>query len=668
MEFLKYLHETQPDLVALQESKLRASDVLVIPGYHVLRGDRRQGRRADTLAGGGVITLVREGIAFRRPERPRVAPNDQTTDWCVVEMCDGPKISLVNMYVPPIRRGDQNDAREQNFSPDFWPSNDRTFICADLNGHSPAWDRHAEEDDLGRAVSEWCDVANFMVANTGEPTRQGRAEPYTLTAPDVTLHHVRWAGRVDWQPQDALSSDHRPILVDIAVGRRISQHRRGRPRPSLAKADWAEYDRRVEAGIRALPPWTDATSLKQANSDFTRVIMDAAEAAIPKGARKEPKPWWNEDVDAAVKRRNLLRARARSEPSHGAAWTEADREVRRVILEARRTSWRAFTSQLSLRTDARKVWGTLKALDGKPAPIRQDEELRVGSKTYSTDKRKADAFMKVYAQASHLPPRVKRDRPFHHGVTKSLRRQCAECGGRRTDCCSPFSREELDAAILKLAGRKAPGPDLVTNELIVHLCEAGRQKLLELANMSWVRGELPSIWRKGIIVPILKKGKPRDLPSSYRPVSLLSCLGKVIERLVQARLYWLLEHRSLLHPAQAGFRRARCTEDQVLKVTQAVADGFQKRQRTVMALVDFRRAFDRTWRTGLLWKMADLGLPRCLLAWVRAFLQDRQACVRINGQLGGYRCVREGTPQGAVLSPLLFLLFINDISRDSPLA
>ena len=189
-----------------------------------------------------------------------------------------------------------------------------------------------------------------------------------------------------------------------------------------------------------------------------------------------------------------------------------------MILEARRTSWRAFTSQLSLRTDARKVWGTLKALDGKPAPIRQDEELRVGSKTYSTDKRKADAFMKVYAQASHLPPRVKRDRPFHHGVTKSLRRQCAECGGRRTDCCSPFSREELDAAILKLAGRKAPGPDLVTNELIVHLCEAGRQKLLELANMSWVRGELPSIWRKGIIVPILKKGKPRDLPSSYRPV------------------------------------------------------------------------------------------------------------------------------------------------------
>ena len=192
------------------------------------------------------------------------------------------------------------------------------------------------------------------------------------------------------------------------------------------------------------------------------------------------------------------------------------------------------------------MWGTLRALDGKSALIRQDEELRVGSKAFSGDKRKADAFMRVYAQASHLPPRVKRDRPYRHDLTKFLRRSCEECGGRRTTCCSPFSREKLDAAISKLAGRKAPGPDLVTNELIAHLNDTGRQKLLELANLSWARGELPSIWRKAIIVPILKKGKPRDSPGSYRTVSLLSCLGKVVERLVQSRLYWHVENDNLV--------------------------------------------------------------------------------------------------------------------------
>ena len=279
-----------------------------------------------------------------------------------------------------------------------------------------------------------------------------------MSSPDVTLYHARWTGRGEWEPQDALSSDHRPILIDIAIGKRLQRHRR-RPRPSLAKADWEKYDRLIEEGLQALPPWNDNTQLKTANDDLTRVITAAAEAAIPRGARKVPKPWWNEDVDAAARRRNRLRTLARTDPSQGPAWTEADREARRVLLEARHKSWRDFTSQLNLRTDARKVWGTLRALDGKPAPIRQDEELRVGAKAYSGDKRKADTFMRVYAQASHLPLRVKRDRPLRHDLTKFLKTACAGCGGRRTTCCSPFTRKELDAAIAKLAGGKAPGPD-----------------------------------------------------------------------------------------------------------------------------------------------------------------------------------------------------------------
>ena len=127
-----------------------------------------------------------------------------------------------------------------------------------------------------------------MVANTGEPTRQSRAEPFTLSTSDVTLHHARWAGRVEWRPQDALSSDQRPILVDLDVGKRPQRQRR-RPRPSLAKVDWTKYDRCIEEGLRALQPWADATPLKSANEDLAKVILEAAEAAIPRGARKVPK-------------------------------------------------------------------------------------------------------------------------------------------------------------------------------------------------------------------------------------------------------------------------------------------------------------------------------------------------------------------------------------------
>ena len=192
------------------------------------------------------------------------------------------------------------------------------------------------------------------------------------------------------------------------------------------------------------------------------------------------------------------------------------------------------------------------------------------------------------------------------------------------------------------------------------------EKLLELVNLTWLRGDLPASWRKAEIVPILKKGKPKDQIGSFRPISLLSCVSKLSERMVQARLTYLLESRGLLNPDQAGFRKARSTEDQVLKVTQAVADGFQKLDRTVMVFVDFTRAFDKTWRVGLLHKLIDMGLPRCYTAWIRAFLTDRQACVRYNSQRGKFRCFREGTPQGAVNSPLLFLTYINDITDHFP--
>ena len=504
-----------------------------------------------------------------------------------------------------------------------------------------------------------------MAANTGEPTRQSRAPPYTRSTPDVTLHHARWTGRVHWKTVEEMSSDHLPIVVDIQTSGRPSR-RRAPTRPSYRKADWGIYEETLDREIRNLPDWDNHTSIKAATEQFNRVVTKAAAAAIPKGGRVCPQPWWTEEIGKAVKRRNRLRRAARRDPAQGEAWSRAEQEVRKLIREARQESWRNFASELNLRTDARKVWSVIHRIDGKEPTGRQDEAMTVGGRTLTADTHKANAFIKEYARVSHLSPRVKEDRPYRHAVTNHLKRPCQECRGERTSCCSPFSRTELDAALGRLAGRKAPGLDGITNEMLVHLSDLAREKLLELINMTWTRGELPTAWKRAVIVPIHKKGKPRGKIGSYRPISLLSCVGKLSERLVQARLYHLLESRQLLNPAQAGFRKARSTEDQVLRVTQVVADGFQRRERTVMVLVDFQRAFDKAWHTGILYKLIGMDIPRCYTAWVRAFLNDRLACVRYNGQRGGFRRIREGTPQGAVCSPLLFLTFINDITDHFP--
>ena len=151
--------------------------------------------------------------------------------------------------------------------------------------------------------------------------------------------------------------------------------------------------------------------------------------------------------------------------------------------------------------------------------------------------------------------------------------------------------------------------------------------------------------------------------SRYRPIVLTSTSGKLLERLIVNRLSWWLEAKSLLSPWQAGFRKRRCTTDQCLRLSQFVSDGFQStnKERTVLMLFDYSNAYDTIWRNGLLQKMLDIGVPLRFVQWTTAWLSNRIARVPLNGATRRSRTFKEGLPQGSVLSPILFVLYINDL-------
>ena len=125
----------------------------------------------------------------------------------------------------------------------------------------------------------------------------------------------------------------------------------------------------------------------------------------------------------------------------------------------------------------------------------------------------------------------------------------------------------------------------------------------------------------------------------------------------------MTENRNWLVKQQAGFRKARSFEDLVTKFFQSISDDFQhkKPQRTVMGLLDYSKAYDRTWRERLLLKFTILGAHQQMIRWISAFLTTRTAEVNINNTLSKRVWMKQGLPQGSVLSPLLFLLYINDI-------
>ena len=141
-----------------------------------------------------------------------------------------------------------------------------------------------------------------------------------------------------------------------------------------------------------------------------------------------------------------------------------------------------------------------------------------------------------------------------------------------------------------------------------------------------------------------------------------------MERMINNRLYYLAETKGWLSHNQAGFRKGRSCEDQILKLIHHASDGFQakKPMRTVMALLDYSKAYDTVWKERLYLNMVKKGVPIQMIRWIKSFLNTRTAQVMINGTLSKKVRMKQGLPQGSVLSPLLFLLFINDIVDTIP--
>ena len=196
--------------------------------------------------------------------------------------------------------------------------------------------------------------------------------------------------------------------------------------------------------------------------------------------------------------------------------------------------------------------------------------------------------------------------------------------------CSPFSLDEFLAAASNLSSFTATGPGKVAYPILKHLPRSGMDFLLHIFNLSWTLHSFPFIWKTSSIIPIHKMGKPIDSPASFRPIFLTSCISKLFECIILSRLLFFLDSNFILSPRQAGFRPGRSTLDQILYLSQSISDGFNKPRpgsRTILATIDFSKAFDSVWHPALFHKLILAGLPPCFARWTRPFLSDRRACV-----------------------------------------